>query len=233
MAHAAQDTQESDSDAQRRNYAELLQKKFLLERELQLKRIQLDLAAEDAPYLMVDLAARELRIYVRTTAVKSVPLASAEIEGERRVFSAVDPPPDWANRAFSLLAKSGDIDSPEQVAPGSGAENDEINPRAVTPELLGLDEEVFPQRYTLLFREGIAVSIGGSGLSEEEKGWLLRGWETLTGALVTPELPEIEGLEPVQVWIHLRLTAEEAQSLYPSIYSDMRAMVRLPGDPRL
>ena len=223
------------SDDLRRKYAERLQKKFLLERERDLKRLQLALAEDDDPYLLIDLADHEIDIVVRTTTVNTVPLLGAEIEGERHLFSAVEPPPDWANRTYNLVGKSGPPPETEKIVPGAASPaGSEVNPRAVTPQMLGLDEhDDFPARYTLLFADGVAVSIDGIAGGDGDRSWLERGLDALGDALSAPDLPDVEGVGLVRVWIHLGLEASEAKALYPSLYTGMRAMFRMPGDPRL
>jgi hypothetical protein len=158
-----------------------------------------------------------------------------EIEGQRGLFSVASPPPDWVNRTFELLAKSGDLEEPEKIALPSDeeAEEPEVDPRAVTPEIAGLEDPEYPGRYTLLFREGIAVTLSGAALTAEERGWMAARLDRLTSVLLPPHIPDVPELEPPEVWIHLTLTAQDARALYPSIFVGMRAMVRLPGDPPL
>lgn len=211
----------------------LLQKKFLLDREKKLKELQLALAGDDAPYLLFDLADAEIRIIIRTTAVHTIPLERVEIEGERRLFSAVDPPPDWANRTYHLTGKSGPPRQAERIVPGTGAaKTRDDNPRAVTPEMLGLPAgEDLPERYTLLFDDGMAVTL--DGVETGETSWLERGITKITDVLTPPELPTGDRANSVRVWVRLRLARELSRSLYPSLFTGMRAMFRMPGDPRL
>jgi hypothetical protein len=219
----------------RREYAARLRKKYLLERERQLKELQLDLSSGDQPYLLLDLEDNTVFVAVRAMPVKRVPISVVELEGRRGLFATEGPPPDWVNQTFELLAKSGDLPEPEKIVPPDAEEDaEEIDPRAVTPDLVGLDEDPeYPGRYTLLFREGIAVTLGGGVLTEEERGWIASKLLRLTSVLLPPDVPVVPELETPRVWIHLTLPGEEAQNLYPSIYVGMRAMVRLPGDPRL
>ena len=225
--------EDPETTEMRRRYAALLQKKFLLQREMQLKDLQLDLAATDDPYLVIDLEDRELNIYIRATRVRTAPLQTVFIEGERQMFSAAKPPPDWANRTYTVLGKSGPMPDVEKVRPGEGLGVDEsVNPRSVTAEMIGLQEKNLPARYTLVFEEGAAVSIGGEDrLSAAEKTWLERGFEIVGDAIGTPDLPDAADREGIRVWIHVKLDEDEARTLYPTIFSGMRAMFRMPGDP--
>jgi hypothetical protein len=219
----------------RREYAALLQKKYLLERERELKNLQLELSSSDQPYLLLDLEDNAIFVAVRAMPVKRIPITTAEMEGQRGLFAAEGPPPGWVSQTFELLAKSGDLAGPEKIEPPDPEEAaEEIDPRAVTPELAGLDEDPeYPGRYTLLYREGIAVTLSGGVLSEGERGWIASRLSRLTSVLLPPDMPVVPELESPRVWLHLTLPENEARNLYPSIFVGMRAMVRLPGDPRL
>ncbi len=217
-------------------YARLLQKKLTLEREKRLKELQLSLAESDAPYMVVDLEDRAIRIFVRVVEVQRYPLLSAEMEGERGLFAAGEPPPDWVDRIYELAAKSGPRQEPVRIEPPApGQKGEEVDPRSVTPDKIGLDKPPdYPGRYTLLFKEGLAVSLGGQATRPEERGWVERKLSRLASLVLSPEMPEAPGLDrPAQVWVHAEMPATDAQALYPSLYAGMRAMVRLPGDPRL
>jgi len=219
----------------RREYAALLRKKYLLERERELKELQLELSTSDQPYLLLDLEDNAIFVVVRAMPVKRVPITAAELEGQRGLFAAEGPPSGWVSQTFELLAKSGDLVQPEKIVPpDQEAVAEEIDPRAVTPDLVGLDKDPeYPGRYTLLYREGIAVTLSGGILTEEERGWIASRLSRLTSILLPPDVPVVPDLESPRVWIHLTLPGEEAQNLYPSLFAGMRAMVRLPGDPRL
>ncbi|MFQ5768245.1 MAG: hypothetical protein ACE5ID_09725 [Acidobacteriota bacterium] len=224
--------------ALRARYATLLQKKFLLQRERDLKKLQLKLAQDDAPYLMLDLADDQIKIRIRTTTVLTVPLFTAEIEGERQAFSAASPPPDWALGIFHLAGTSGPPVKDDQKKDNGAATpvlKQPANPRAVTPEILGLgDPPRYPSRYTLLFKEGLAVTItGGVALQNDEKTWIRRAVDRLAAVLSSPETARLPQSVQAHFWIHLGLEEAAARSLYPSIFTRMRAFVRLPGDPRL
>ena len=84
-----------------------------------------------------------------------------------------------------------------------------------------------------MFQGGVAVDVRGERQAPGEKSWLERGLDVVGGAISAPGLPDVPDLDPVQVWIHLGLDSAEAQDLYPTIYTGMRAMFRMPGDPRL
>ena len=62
LGHAQEEMESSPADTGelRRRYAELLQKKFLLEREQQLKTMQITLAETDTPYLFIDMAEQSI-----------------------------------------------------------------------------------------------------------------------------------------------------------------------------
>jgi hypothetical protein len=219
----------------RREYAALLRKKYLLERERELKNLQLELSASDQPYLLFDLEENAVFVAVRTMPVKRVPITTAEMEGQRGLFADEGPPPGWVGQTFELLAKSGDLAEPEKITPPDPEETaEEIDPRAVTPDLVGLEEDPeYPGRYTLLYREGVAVTLSGDVLSEQERGWIASKLSRLTSVLLPPDVPVVPDLESPRVWLHLTLPESEARDLYPSLFVGMRAMVRLPGDPRL
>lgn len=229
-------TESEESVQLRQEYAARLHKRFMLEREKQLKSLQLQLAADDTPYLVVDLADQELRIMIRTVKVRVFPLLAAELEGQRELFSATRPPPDWANEVFTLAAKSGPVPDVKEIQPQDpqSSAHQGLDPRSITPELLGMEEDEYPSQFTLLYRQGLAVHIGGSAtLGDQQKGLLRRGWDRLRSLIVSPELPDTHGLELARFWIHIGMPEEEAHALYPSLFTDMGTMVRLPGDPRL
>ncbi|MFQ5669441.1 MAG: hypothetical protein ACE5HD_02850 [Acidobacteriota bacterium] len=225
-------------DPLRQEYAALLQKKALLERELQLKTLQLQIAQDDAPYLLVDLEDQVLAIYIHTTRLKTFPILTAEIEGRRGFLSTDSPPSDWTDQTFELVAKSGPIEEHPALTPKTDEEREKartVSPRSVTPDQIGLDQEPqYPSRYTLIYKEGLALNVRGSlALTEREKDWLSRNLDRLTSILLPPEQPEVPDLEPSRVWLYLGLEASQAQELYPSVYTGMKTMVRLPGDPSL
>jgi hypothetical protein len=222
-----------DELEQRSRYARLLQRKLLLEREAHLKELQLHLAEEDAPYLVFDLEKREVRIYVRVTPVQHLPLTGAEMEVLAQEEDAATPRQEWIDQALDLVAKSGDQTEAEVIQPPSGGADSaaEINPRSVTAESAGLTDTNYPSRYTLLFRQGVAVHILGGQTALGEGGWVQEKLERLASLLITPELPAAEEMEPVHTWIHLTMSEEQARAIYPMTFVGMRAMVRLPGDP--
>lgn len=219
---------------ERTRYIGLLQKKLLLEREVSLKTLQLQLAEDEAPYLVFDLEAKEVRVYVRVTPLRSLPLERAEIEVLAAGGGSTTTAPAWMDRQLDLVAKSGDGKAPERMEPQAGGQEkaEDFNPRAVTPETAGLKDPDYPSRYTLLYRQGVAVHILGGGSQSEGGGtWIQERIERLASLLIRPDLPAAGEMRPVHTWLHLALSEEEARALYPIAYTGMRAMVRLPGDP--
>lgn len=226
-------TDAEDEQDRRSRYARLLQRKFLLEREAQLKELQIHLAEQDSPYLVFDLEEKEIRVYVRVTAVQALPLTGAEMEVLTEAEDAISPQRAWMDRALDLVAKSGDQEAAEiiQPRPEGAAAMDEINPRSVTAEIAGLKETTYPSRYTLLYRQGVAVHIVGDQTALKEGGWVQEKLERLANLLIPPDLPAADEMEPVHTWIHLTMSEEQARAIYPMTFVGMRAMVRLPGDP--
>jgi hypothetical protein len=216
----------------RAKYAALLQQKSVLEREKQIRQLQAELSESDEPYLVIDLEDRAVHVVVRTTTATSIPFESSVIEQ--------DPPPAaqadgsaWAQRVFHLGGKSGPAEEPEEILPGELADQKDLDPRTITPETIGLDdEEEIPSRYTLLYREGLAIQVGGTALRPEQKNWMERLIEKVGTAFSSPELPEAEGAAPVHVWVRIDLKKDQAQVLYPTAFLGMRTVFRLPGDPR-
>ena len=70
-------------------------------------------------------------------------------------------------------------------------------------------------------------------LSEEQRGWIRRVWDRVRGAVSGPELPDGAATGDVKVWVNAAMDGAEAKRLYPSLYTGMRALLRLPGDPPL
>jgi len=226
-------TSAADEQDRRSRYARLLQRKLLLQREAHLKELQLEMAKEDDPYLVFDLEDHEVRVYVRTTPVSQLPLTGAEMEVLALAEDAATPRQDWVDQQLDLVAKSGDQEAPATIQPPApdSAPSDEVNPRAVTAEIAGLEEITYPSRYTLLYRQGVAVQVMGGSTVAGQGGWVQEKLERLASLLIPPDLPAAEQMEPVHTWIHLSLTEEQAHALYPLTFAGMRAMVRLPGDP--
>ncbi len=226
-------TDSVDEQERRSRYARLLQRKLLLQREAHLKELQMHLAEEDAPYLVFDLEKQEVRVYVRVTPVQHLPLTGAEMEVLAHAEDAASPQQSWIDQALVLVAKSGDQEAPEVIQPRSegAAPAAEINPRAVTAESAGLTEITYPSRYTLLYRQGVAVNVVGGNAALREGGWVQEKLERLASLLIPPDLPAAEEMEPVHTWIHLTMSEEQARAIYPITFVGMRAMVRLPGDP--
>jgi hypothetical protein len=223
-----------EEQQERTRYIGLMQKKLLLEREASLKTLQLQLAEDEAPYLVFDLEAKEVRVYVRVTPLRSLPLERAEMEVLAAEGGSAVATQAWVDRQLDLVAKSGDGKVPERIDPQSGGQEkaEDFNPRAVTPETAGLKDPEYPSRYTLLYSQGVAVHIlGGSTQLEGGGTWVQERIERLASLLIRPDLPAAEEMQPVHTWLHLVLSAEEARALYPIAYTGMRAMVRLPGDP--
>jgi hypothetical protein len=219
---------------ERTRYIGLLQKKLLLERETSLKTLQLELATDAAPYLIFDLEDQEVRVYVRVTPVRGLPVEHTEME----VLAADDATsmaaPAWVDQQLDLVAKSGDGKASKALEPPAipQEKDEDFNPRAVTPEIAGLQEVEYPSSYTLLYRQGIAVHIIGGGQGQNGSGtWVQERIERLASLLIRPDLPAAEEMQPVHTWIHLTLPESEARALYPIAYTGMRAMLRLPGDP--
>jgi hypothetical protein len=235
-AAAPADAAEEEEQQERTRYIGLLQKKLLLERETRLKTLQLELATEDDPYLLFDLEDQEVEVHVRVTPVRRLMVDSVEMEVLAAEGAATTTAPDWVDQQLDLVAKSGDGEAPEAGAAPSipGEDEEDFNPRAVTPEIAGLKDVEYPSRYTLLYRQGIAVHIMGGGPAQEGSGaWVQKRIERLASLLVRPDLPAAEEMQAVHTWIHLTMPEEEAKALYPIAYTGMRAMLRLPGDPRL
>jgi hypothetical protein len=226
---------EADAEQQERTrYIGLLQKKLLLEREASLKTLQLQLAEDEAPYLVFDLEAKEVRVYVRVTSLRSLPLEQAEMEVLATDGDSLVAAPAWVDRQLDLVAKSGDGKAPERVEPPAEPREaaEDFNPRAVTPETAGLKDPEYPTSYTLLFRQGVAIHVMGGSAKQNGGGtWVQERIERLASLLIRPDLPAAEEMQPVHTWIHLTLPEEEARILYPIAYAGMRAMIRLPGDP--
>jgi hypothetical protein len=219
---------------ERTRYIGLLQKKLLLERETGLKTLQLQLAEDEAPYLIFDLEDKEVRVYVRVAPLRDFALEEVEMEVLAGEEDSQAMAPAWVDRQLDLVAKSGDGKPPEQMeAPSAPLEEDEdFNPRAVTPESVGLTDEEYPSQYTLLYRQGIAIHImGGSAPQEGGSTWVQERIQRLSSLLIRPDLPAADEMQPVHTWIHVSLPEAEAKALYPVAFTGMRAMVRLPGDP--
>jgi len=225
------DTQEQQ---ERTRYLGLLQKKIILERETSLKTLQLKLADDAAPYLLFDLEDLEVQVHVRVTSLRGLPVDSVEMEVLAGDDATTMAAPAWVDQQLDLVAKSGDGEAPETVAAPSipRQEDEDFNPRAVTPESAGLKDVEYPSRYTLLYRQGIAVHIMGGGPAQEGSGaWVQKRIQRLASLLIRPDLPAAEEMQPVHTWIHLTMPEEQARALYPIAYTGMRAMIRLPGDP--
>jgi len=228
----AQAPQASEQD-RRSRYAQLLQRKLLLQREASLKELQLHLAETDAPYLVFDLEDKEIRVYVRTTPVAHLPLTDAEIQIKAAAKNSAAASRDWVDQQLDLVAKSGEQEQLAVIQPPANGTTPtpEVNPRSVTAESVGLEDVTYPSRYTLLYRQGVAVHIMGGSTVPAQGGWVQDKLERLASLLIPPDLPAAEEMEPVHTWIHLRMTEEQAQAIYPLTFVGMRAMVRLPGDP--
>jgi hypothetical protein len=220
----------------RQRYVVALEKKAALEREKHLRTLQAQMAEKDDPWLLIDLADRQLHIFVRATSVKAVPFTTLGVEGERHLLGTSPPPDAWADGALELSGKSGPQKEPEKVQPKDPATaGAPVDPATLTPEKLGIDKDPdYPDRYTLLFRQGVAVSLGGAtSLTEDQKGWIRRAWDKVRTAVSGPEMPRGSEMVPVRVWVYLEIDPKEAKQLYPSLYTGMRTIVRLPGDPAL
>ena len=223
-----------DQEALRARYSELLATQQRLERERQVKARIEELVAKDDPWLVLDLGTSELHILVRVTVVHTVPLRAVRVEGEKSLFGSEPPPAGWSDGIFDLLGKSGPQREPEKIKP-KDPEAPEEDPATMTPEKLGLVEDPdYPSRYTLVFRQGIAVTLGGGDpLSEEQRGWIRRAWDRVRSAVSGPELPEGAATADVKVWVNAEMDGDTAKLLYPSLFTGMRAILRLPGDPPL
>jgi len=224
----------SGTEGLRARYAELLATQQRLERERQLQGRIEELVAKDDPWLVLDLATSELHIVVRVTVVRTVPLKDVRVEREKRLFGSDPPPAGWSDGIFDLLGKSGPRREPVKVKPKDpGAPKED--PASLTPEKLGLQADPdYPPRYTLVFRQGVAVTLGGGDpLSEEQRGWIRRAWDRVRDAVSGPALPEGAATDDVKVWVNAEMEAGQAKLLYPSLFTGMRAILRLPGDPPL
>lgn len=191
-----------------------------LARENAVYRKQLDLAAGESFYYLLDPKTKSLRFLYQGNLLREYPLLDVEVGTRRGFFGSGAPPSDWAQRVW----EEGELDPPRQglrVELDTAAEDYEEQRQATlvppTPE----EAYPAPELWRIRYLKGLTLEVHGLADSTRTRPGFLPGigrWFS----------DAVHGLGPGgkdEVRIRIYLPRARADELYRSVPPDTRFTV--------
>jgi hypothetical protein len=205
-------------------------------RETASLQAELDLARGKGFYLRLDARRGQLALVLEGVAVEEHALDSLETAIPQVLFWRRPPPPDWDLKAYTggRLEPDRERDRVEIVAPAPSPTSDDAAQEPSPPPIPPTAEESYsvPSRYRILFTEGPTLEVtavdGG-----RNRGLLQRAGDALM-LRAADIISAFRAQGAGRVRLRLRMSAEDAATLYRSLPPDVGLLVvglapRLPS----